>query len=171
MRRALRIISILILGALLGASAMSVHTSRQIEQLMYSVRVLNEELAAARQETAELRANLTSERRQVVTGIKVEIEFADDLTAHQEKEAHLAVEKKVKEWLAPLYGQEVATLNPRLVPRIIDGREVEVENLRFVLTTRIVFAGEEFLVLVDAEIKGDRHVLWITAHLPTETTG
>jgi len=152
-RRALRILSVLVLGALLGASAMSVYTSRQIEQLMYSVRVLNAELTAARQEVDELRASLSSERRQVVTGIKVEIEFTDDLTAHQEREAHLAIEKKVKEWLEPLYGEDLETLNPRMVPRIIDGRDVQVENQHFRLTTRIVFAGEEFLVLVDAAIR------------------
>jgi predicted transcriptional regulator len=151
-KRALRVLGLLLLGALLGASAMSVHTGRQIEQLMYSVRVLNEELAAARQEADELRASLSSERQQVITGIKVDIGFADDLTAHEERETRLAIEKKVKEWLEPLYGEELNKLNPRLVPRIIDGRDVKVEHKRFRLTTRIVFIGEEVLVFVEAAI-------------------
>lgn len=153
MRRILRLLGPVLLGVLLGASAMAVQTSRQIEQLMFAVRVLNEELAAARLEIDELRSSLSSERREVVTGIKVDIQFNDDLTAIEEREAHLAIEKKVKEWLEPLYGEEVSKLNPRMVPRIVDGRIVEVENKMFQLTTRIVFAGEEFMVYVEAAVQ------------------
>ncbi|MBE0467054.1 MAG: hypothetical protein IBX71_07525 [Candidatus Desulforudis sp.] len=153
MRRILRLLGPVLLGVLLGASAMAMQTSRQIEQLMFAVRVLNEELAAARLEIDELRSSLSSERREVVTGIKVDIQFNDDLTAIEEREAHLAIEKKVKEWLEPLYGEEVSKLNPRMVPRIVDGRIVEVENKMFQLTTRIVFAGEEFMVYVEAAVQ------------------
>lgn len=152
MKRTLRVLGVLMLGFLLGASAASVHTSRQIEQLMYNIRVLNEELSAARQEADELRSSLSTERQQVVTGIKVEITFADELNAHDEREARLAVEKKVKEWLEPLYGQELRELNPRLVPRVIDSRDVDVDHKRYRLTTRIVFVGEEVVVYVEAAV-------------------
>jgi hypothetical protein len=152
MKIVLRVWGSLVLGVLIGASFMAVHTSRQIEQLMYSVRVLNEELATVRQEAEELRTSLSTEKQEVVTGIQVDIHFTDDLTAHEEREARLAIEKKVKEWLEPLYGEELNNLNPRMVPRIIDGREVQVEIKNFQLVTSIVFVSEEILVCLDATI-------------------
>lgn len=153
MRSVLRLFAPLLLGILIGASAMTVHNGRQVEQLMFSVKVLKEKLAAAQQEVEELRTNLTTEKRQVVTGIEVEVHFSDSLTSYEEQEAELAIEKKIKEWLEPLYGEELDKLNPRMIPQIIDGRDVPVESNKYRLTTRIVLIREEVFVYLEAKIE------------------
>lgn len=148
----LRLLAALVLGVLFGAGVMTVHMARQIEELMYRIRVLDEELAASRLEADELRASLSSERRQVVTGVRVDISFADELTIYEEQDARLEIEKKVKEWLQPLYGAELDSVNPEMIPRIVDGRDVQVETKKFRVTTRIVYIGGEVLVCLEAAI-------------------
>nr|MBU4514360.1 hypothetical protein [Bacillota bacterium] len=53
--RALRFAAPILLGILIGATLITVHMGRQIEQLMYTVRVLNEELTAANRELESAR--------------------------------------------------------------------------------------------------------------------
>lgn len=148
MKGLLRVMAPFILGVLVGATLMTVHNGRQIEHLMYTVRLLNEELTAVNQELESVRENLSDERRRVISTIKVDVRLPPDLTSYEERSARLEIEKTVKRWLEPLYGQDTDTLNFVIIPQIIDGRDVAVDGRNYRLETRLVFVGEEMIVYV-----------------------
>lgn len=148
MNALLRFFTPFILGVLVGATLMTVHNGRQIEHLMYTVRLLNEELTAVNQELESVRDNLSDERHRVVAGIKVDVRLPPNLNGYEERSARLEIEKTVKRWLEPLYGQDTDTLNFVVIPQIIDGRDVPVDGRNYRLETRIVFIGEEIIVYV-----------------------
>lgn len=149
MRGLLRLVMPLLLGVLLGATLMTLHTGRQIEHLMYTVRRLNEELAEVNRELESVRENLSDEKRGVIGAIRVEVVLPDELTGFEERSAQLEIEKTVKQWLEPLYGQDTAAVNFMVVPQIINGRDVSVDGEDYRLQTRLVFIGEEVVVYVE----------------------
>ncbi|MBU4533311.1 MAG: hypothetical protein U1D96_06360 [Eubacteriales bacterium] len=149
--RALRFAAPILLGILIGATLITVHMGRQIEQLMYTVRVLNEELTAANRELESARDSLSDQRLQVVRGIKVDVRLPDELTSYEERSVRLEIEKTVKGWLQPLHGQDVKALRFPVVPQIIDGRDVDVDGKVYRLQTRIVYIGEEIIVYVEGK--------------------
>lgn len=144
-----RLVVAFLLGVLVGSTLMTVHNGRHIEHLMYTVRSLDEELTAANRELDTVRGNLSDERRRVVGAIRVEVRLPPDLTSYEERAARFEIEKTVKEWLEPLYGQDTATLNFVVIPQIIDGREVSVDGADYRLQTRLVYIAEEMVVYVE----------------------
>ncbi|MBO8128429.1 MAG: hypothetical protein H0Z39_04415 [Peptococcaceae bacterium] len=153
MKSILRLLAPFILGLLVGGTGMTVYLGGQIDQLIFRVQTLKEEIGAAEQQIAELEKNIANRHQQTVTSIKVNIKFSDNLTKLEKQTARLEMEKKVKQWLDPLYGQEVNSLNHQMIYQIVNERIVEVEGKLYQLYTRVIYLGENIVIYLEAKRK------------------
>ncbi|WP_031514521.1 hypothetical protein [Desulfofalx alkaliphila] len=152
---AIRLISAIFIGILLGASGMNLYISNQYEKLIAKNRALEEELINTQKSLEELKGRLEQQQRKsIIAQIKPQlvINVTEDMPSYAVTSAKLDGEKKITELLEPFKGQEVNGTNFNLIARIIDGREFESEGRRYVLKVDVVVATEELLVFATADL-------------------
>ncbi|WP_347490925.1 hypothetical protein [Desulfoscipio sp. XC116] len=144
-------VTVFLLGMITGAALTGIFIGKQIDDLSIKNRSLADGLAVAEKELEQLRqANETIHAR-VVTKISAHISFAEecDYSEYEQSTIELTVEKKVREWLKIISGQELETINYLLVPRIVDNRELEVEGKKIRLKVLLVVLSEHVIVYLE----------------------
>jgi len=144
-------LAILFLGVVLGASSTSVAIGKQVDSLIIENRSLIEKLSVTEKEIKEIRENNDAKHKRIITKISTQVTFSEkcSLTEYEQSTIELFVEKKVREWLEIINGQEVETVNYSLVPRIIDNREIEVEGDKYLLKVELVVVTENLMVYLE----------------------
>ncbi|MBM7854073.1 putative RNase H-like nuclease (RuvC/YqgF family) [Desulfohalotomaculum tongense] len=156
-RLMIRLLAAVLMGIILGSSGMNLYISRQFEELTAKNRTLEEELKTARNDVEELRKRLEKqEQRKEITDIKpnvrLEAEEKDNLPSFEAISVKLNGQKKIKQLLLPLKGQEIKNVDYSLIPRVIDGREFESEGRRYVLKVDIIIITNELHVYATAKL-------------------
>ncbi|MFZ5647981.1 MAG: hypothetical protein ACOY30_10230 [Bacillota bacterium] len=148
----LRGISIFILGILLGSAVTNIHIGAQIDYLTLTNITLRDELADAERNLQKLKESSENKRKQTVTTVETFLlmDSRDDLSDYEELAVELEAEKKVKEWLNPLIGQDVSGIDTLLIPRILDNREIEVNGGKYRIRTHLVVINKKITVYVKA---------------------
>lgn len=140
-----------LLGLIIGSAAINALISGQIDRLNLANEALREELHTLHWELQEAKKNLDSRKKQVVGGIEVNVLLSNkEITEYEEINVQLVVEKKVKEWLEPLLGQDVSKLDYLLIPRVVDNREVAINGSNFCLQVNLVVVGQRIVIFVKA---------------------
>jgi hypothetical protein len=148
----MRYLVVFILGLLLGASLTNVLLARQQEQLFLARTELEQRLADANDEVAQLKESLARQNYQVITAIEPVITFSGDKPpAVEGRAATQALTQEVQAILASLIGQEVRRLNPALIPAMIDGRTVKVNGRQFKLQVTLLLVSDRVIVHVRAQ--------------------
>lgn len=140
----LQIFATMILGILLGAILMSLAIAYRIDELSLENQNLLNEISKAYEENDNLKQQLEEKNR--LQKLKVEtidpiiIFPADTFTRYEEEALKLELEKKIKSLLKDLKGQEVNTLDYRLIPQIINARHLNVlgRNLKIQVESTVV---------------------------------
>ncbi len=148
----MRYLVVFILGLLLGASLTNVLLARQQEQLFLARTELEQRLADANDEVAQLKESLARQNYQVITAIEPVITFSGDKPpAVEGRAATQALTQEIREILASLIGQEVRHLNPALIPAMVDGRTVKVNGRQFKLQVTLLLVSDRVIVHVRAQ--------------------
>lgn len=125
-----KLLSIFICGMIAGSALMSLSISYRIDELTLVNQNLYNELTKLYEEIDILTQRLNEkDKRQklLVKGIQPIFIFPADTFTHYEEEAlRLELEKKIMVLLQDLKGQEVSTIDYRLIPQIINNRHVTV---------------------------------------------
>lgn len=123
-------LTVFLLGMIVGAALTGVFIGKQIDDLYIKNQSLADSLAVTERELEQLRQASEAMHTRMVTKISTRINFTDecDYSEYERSTIELTVEKKVREWLQVISGQELETINYLLVPRIVDNREIEVEG-------------------------------------------
>ncbi|MBF7083065.1 hypothetical protein IT084_08755 [Desulfallas sp. Bu1-1] len=158
MKRLLFGMSVFILGMIAGSAVTGVTIGRQIDTLYIENRSLKDKLAVNEKELAQLRKK-NREHKRLVTKISTRVYFPEDcdLSEYERSTIELTVEKKVREWLKVISGQEVETINYLLVPTIVDNREIEVEGMKIRLKVNLVVISENVVVYLEVITLGKLH--------------
>ncbi|WP_177221356.1 hypothetical protein [Neomoorella thermoacetica] len=144
-------IAILLLGFLLGAGLANLYLARQQEQLHLARAELEQRLATASEELAQLKESQARQSYQVITAIEPVITFSGDKPpAVEGRAATQAITREVQEILSPLMGQEVRRLNPALIPGMIDGRTMKVNGRQFQLRVTLVLISDRVVIHLQA---------------------
>ncbi|SFG48019.1 hypothetical protein SAMN05660649_01778 [Desulfotomaculum arcticum] len=150
MKRVLFFTAVFSLGILLGATLSGVLVGIQIDALYIENRSLREKISVNEKEIKELKENNASYRR-IITKVSTKVSFDDKCkyTDYEKSTIELTVDKKVREWLKVITGQEVESVNYQLVPGIIDNREIEVEGNKIRVKITMVVIAENVLVYLE----------------------
>ncbi|BCV22189.1 hypothetical protein hamaS1_22580 [Moorella sp. Hama-1] len=147
----MRYVAILLLGFLLGAGLTNLYLARQQEQLHLARAELEQRLATASEELAQLKESQARQSYQVITAIEPVITFSGDKPPAVEGRAAIqTITRTVQEILSPLMGQEVRRLNPALIPGMIDGRTIKVNGRQFQLRVTLVLVSDRVIVHLQA---------------------
>lgn len=158
MKRLLFGTAVFILGVILGASVTGVVIGKQIDHLYVQNLSLENQLTSAEKELLQLRNNNNGHKR-LVSKINTLVNFPEDsgLTEYEKGSIELIVEKKIREWLKTIMGQEIETINYTLVPTIIDNRELEVDGVSIRLKVNLVVISEHILVQLEVITLKEQH--------------
>lgn len=150
-KRLLYGLAVFLLGLITGAALTGVFIGKQIDDLYIKNRSLADNLAVTEKELEQLRQASEALHTNVVTKISTRISFAEecDYSEYEKSTIELTVEKKVREWLKTISGQELDTINYLLVPRIVDNREMEVEGKKIRLKVLLVVLSEHVIVYLE----------------------
>lgn len=125
---------------------------KQIDNLHISNQALQQQLSVSERELQSLKESLDEKKRQIITGIDVKVEFVgEELTSYEESAATLMTEERVEEWLEVIKGQEIDDVDYMLIPKIIDGREIEVDGWKISLKVKLVVISKIIIVYLEAE--------------------
>ncbi|MCL6561098.1 MAG: hypothetical protein K6U74_20380 [Firmicutes bacterium] len=149
-----RCVAFLVLGILLGAGGTNMMIGVQVDYLTLANRNLRDRLADTERELHRLKESTLQEKKNVITAVEAELllEPREDLTDYDQFRVKAEVNKKVKEWLNPLLGQDTAKLDGLLIPRIIDNREIEADGNKYRLKTHLVVVNRKTTVYVRATL-------------------
>ncbi|WP_027363744.1 coiled-coil domain-containing 149 family protein [Desulfotruncus alcoholivorax] len=151
MKRVFFFAAVFSLGIILGSALSGILVGKQIDALYIENRSLKEKISVSEKEIKELRENNNAKYRRIITKISTKISFADKCkyTDYEKSTIELNVEKKVREWLKVITGQEVENVNYLLVPGIIDNREIEVEGNKIGIKVELVVIAEDVVVYLE----------------------
>ncbi|SFR01985.1 hypothetical protein [Desulfoscipio geothermicus] len=151
MKRLLFGLAVFILGALTGAALTGISIGSQVDALYIENRALQDNLQVAEKELQQLRENSKTTHKRVISKITTRVAFSEecDYSEYERSTIELTVEKKVREWLKIISGQEVETINYQLVPRIVDNREMEVDGNKIQLKVNLVVIAENVVVYLE----------------------
>ncbi|MCL6448903.1 MAG: hypothetical protein K6U04_12265 [Armatimonadetes bacterium] len=140
-----------LIGLLAGGAGVNSLVGKQVDRLSLANSSLHEQLAATEKELQQVKESLKSRQTQVVSSLDVHVSFAPGkpATGYDQKKVQLFVENKVREWLQPLLGQEIGTLNYLLIPQIIDLRQVELDGIKYTLKVKLVVVSQRTAVYLE----------------------
>ena len=121
------IIVIFILGIIIGATALNIYISQQIDKLIYEKKELENSLQENQKEINKLEKNLAKQKHNFIRTLKITLET--ELNKHNQQ----AVKKKLQELLSGIIGKEITLLDPLLLRDIINNRYILIEDNTFQL--------------------------------------
>lgn len=144
-------VTIFVLGAITGAALTGVSVGKQVDSLYIKNQFLREKLLATEKQLNQLQETNQTKYSRVISNISTHINFSDkcDYTEFERSTIELTVEKKVREWLKIISGQEVENINYLLIPRIVDSREIMVEDKKICLKVDLVVISERVIVYLE----------------------
>lgn len=144
--------SIFILGVLLGSSVTNILIGSQIDYLTLTNKTLRDELADAERNLHILKESSENRKKNTITSVEAFLlmDSQEDLSDYEQLAVEQEVEKKIKEWLNPIIGQDVSEIDTLLIPRILDSREIEVNDNKYRLITHLVVLNKKTSVYVKA---------------------
>ncbi len=153
----LQIISALLMGIIIGSAGMSLHISRDFEELTADNHLLREELESKQADLEEMKKYLyKQQQKKVITNITANVDIdqqLNDIPSFEAASIQSAGKKKIQELLEPLLYQEINNVNYKLIPRIIDGREFTCDGKRYILKTDVVIIVDELQIFATASIQ------------------
>jgi hypothetical protein len=152
MKRVIFWAAIFIIGALSGAALTGVLIGNQVDALYIENRSLQDNLLVADKQIQQLQTTQSVKKR-VIRNISTYVSFAEksDYTEFEKSTIELTVEKKVREWLDVISGQNVDEVNYQLVPGIIDNREMEIDSNKIRLVVNLVVISETVSIYLEVK--------------------
>ena len=150
-KRVLFFIAVFSLGIIVGATLSGVLVGKQIDALYIENRSLKEKISVNEKEIRELKENNKASYIRIITKVSTNVSFNEKCkyTDYEKSTIELNIEKKVREWLKVITGQEVESVNYLLVPGIIDNRELEVEGNKIRIKVTLVVIAENVVVYLE----------------------
>lgn len=148
----MRYLALFMLGFLLGACLLNLLLAQQQEQLYLDKTELLQQLNSAELEIARLKENLAEKTDRVVASIEPIIKFKHQvLTGLEARAASQLISGQVQEFLQPLMGQKISTINAALIPNMVAGRRVKTNGTELRLEVELVLISDRLVIYLVAE--------------------
>jgi|OM-RGC.v1.021343302 hypothetical protein len=135
-----------LLGLSLGASGLNAYTGHYIDELLFRLKNLEEQLAGNQSEIEQLKLNLIDKTHPVLSAINVYATVIDDnLTKLEQEQVKIETIKDVKQRLVTMLGQELSKINFLQLALILDGREITADKIIFTQKVNLLIVKENVL--------------------------
>jgi len=150
----LRSLSILLLGIILGSVLTNLYIGSHLDYLIMSNKALQGELSDAQRQLQNLKEASEERKKHTVIGVEtfIALNSKATLTDYEKLAVELEVNKKVKDWLHPIIGQDIASLDSLMIPLILDNREITLNGNIYHLKTRLIVVNKKTLVYLNASL-------------------
>lgn len=147
-----QLVALFLIGALTGGAGVNSLIGGQLDRLSLTNTSLQEQLAATEKELQQIKESLKSRQTQVIGAVEVHVSLAVNrqTSEYDQKKVQLFVENKVRDWLQPILGQEISTMNHLLIPRVIDLRQVELDGIKYTLKVKLVVVSQRTIIYLEA---------------------
>ena len=133
---------IFILGIIIGTLLLNIIVSKKLDILILDNNKLKNNCQEKDLEINELKSNLKEQKKHFIQ--KLSIEINSDLNQHTEQK----IEKKIKDLLSGLIGENYKNLDPLLLRNIIHQRYLMVEDKTYHLELDYIVISEELKIFV-----------------------
>lgn len=145
-------ISCFILGLLFGAVFTIISIGNTVDTLYYENKELQLQLDSTLGELEEVKSTLSKSKSIAITKITPEIKLdTKNYTTQELERIELALSKEIINHYKSLIGTPLHKLEPELLPEIINGRIVEVEQKRFKLFVKTIVISENLYLEIETE--------------------
>ncbi len=145
-------ISCFMLGLLLGAALSEVSIGNNVDTLYYENQELELQLESVSKELEEVKSTLSKSKDVIITKIAPEIILKTDNYTDQEAERiKLALNKEIVNHYQNLIGTPLKTLDPKLLPGIVNGRIMNVEQKQFKVFVKTMVLSETMYIEVEVK--------------------
>jgi hypothetical protein len=126
----------------------------QVDYLTLANKNLHDQLADREFQLQKLKESSRQNEEHVITSIEAYLsaDSMEGLTEYDQLSLQLETTKRIKEWLSPLVGQDVRSLDNLLIPRIVDDRIVEAGGSKYSLKTHLVIINQKVNLYVKARL-------------------
>ena len=144
--------SSLTLGILLGAICTMTLIGHKVDELYYKNKLLELQLESTTVELEQVKASLSKSKVLVVTKIVSEIKLPPErFTSQEADKIKLALNKEIMKHYKPLVGKTLKSLDPAMLPKIIDGRIMEIEQKQYKVYVKSMVLSETIFLEVEVE--------------------
>ncbi|MCR6546074.1 hypothetical protein [Dehalobacterium formicoaceticum] len=146
------LIAAFIIGVLLGAALTVVAIGHTVDDLYFKNNELSLQLETTSRELTEVKSTLSQSKDRVVTKISPKINLlSDDYTPQEIERIKLALNKEIIKQYEKMIGLPVKSLEPSILPGILNGRIITVEQKQFKILVKTMVIGEALYLEVDIE--------------------
>ncbi|MFO7246140.1 MAG: hypothetical protein FWJ62_04270 [Thermaerobacter sp.] len=160
-----RLAAAFLLGAAVGAAATVPYYGRRVEALLLTTGSLLQQLHEHRARLARLEEARDRSFRPVIQRVRLEL-------LHDDEAVRLALAERLSPLAEELVGRDLERVDPYLVYAMFDGRSVDLDDARYVVTVRAVVAAPEMTVILTVtraaggEGAGGALIRWSEPRLP-----
>lgn len=149
-----RYLSLLLIGILIGSGAANMVIGDQVDYLTMANKNLQDQLAEREYQLQKLNDASRQKNARVITTVEAYLsaDSMEGLTEYDQLSLQLEANKKIKEWLSPLVGQDVNSIDSLLIPRIVDDRILQAEGNKYRIKTHLVIINEKISLYIKATI-------------------
>lgn len=154
-------ISLLMLGIILGSLITNIYIGSQLDHLSLANSELRDELADVRHNFQKLKEATETKKKNTIESVEIFLLMTsrEGLTDYDEISVEHEAKRKVKEWLNPVIGQDMAGLDGLLIPGIVDNREIEANGNKYLLRTYLIVVNRKTCVYIKAaRVKPDAKI-------------
>lgn len=143
------------LGMIFGAIIATLTIGGQIDSLYYANRELELKLENTLAELEETKANLSKTKDISILRISPKIKLPQELSSstQETEKLQLIFNEEILKYYKPLIGQPLKSLEPELLPQIINGRIVKIEQKQYQLFVKTIVLSETLHVEIEVEEK------------------
>ncbi len=148
----IRNLSFLIIGILIGAGSANMIIGDQVDYLTMANKNLQDQLAEREFQLQKLNDASKQKKAHIITSVETYLsaDSMEGLTEYDQLSVQLEANKKIKEWLSPLVGQDVNSIDSLLIPRIVDDRVIETGGNKYRLKAHLVIINQKISLYIKA---------------------
>jgi hypothetical protein len=143
-------IAFFFLGLILGSILCTLQIGNNIDRLSRENNELKLELDNTLKELSDIKENSQANKGYVITKIQTDISFSpDSLTAAEAEKLKIPITKEVAKHYQSLIGSQVTSLNPILLPKLIDGRLFRIDGKYFKIFVKTLVLSETLFINIE----------------------
>jgi len=142
-----RYMAIFILGIIVGSVAVNIYLGRQIEQIYWEKEELRVRLFETGERLKKLENQLATHRNPVIKEVRIELEV------EKNSFVQLSLRKELTKITNELIGEEIDTVSPFLIQRLLDDRQIQLEdeNVTYKIKLNWIILSETTIIHAEAE--------------------
>lgn len=146
MKKSATYLAVLLIGFLLGLSAMNLFHARTIDRLYRIQNQLTNQLLDKEIKLERLNKSIENQKYTIVKDLELDILFEGNPIVKDQ------IEKTIYYYLGDLVGKELSVIDGEMVYKILHNRIIDADNKQIRLHVRYIIINEKISISVEAKL-------------------